>query len=163
MDGDKQNEAIRNGETPATSALATLGVFGNVSKVKMSFDPQTPEGAVKLVQAQLQELPGLEELNGKKIQLTAYMYHPAQTVDPDTAEVKEFRRIIVWDANGTAWDCGSQGVDKSLAIIETICGPGPWNPPVECEVVSRRLPSKRMWLTLNPNTDKLMARLKGKK
>lgn len=136
---------------------------GTGRNVKMSFDPKTPEGAIKLVQATLKEVPLLETINGQYIDLVDWMCHPAQKIDPKSQEVKEFSRIVVWNNKGEAYSCGSQGVDKSIAVLELTRGKAPWAPPMRVKVWSRRLGNGNNWLTLDPDIDSLTSILKPRK
>lgn len=140
-----------------------ISAVGRNPSVKMSFNPQTPEGAIRLVQATLEECDKLEDQRGKDLNLVHWMVHPAQTTDENTGEVKEFARIIVWDDKDKPYSCGSIGVDKSIAILEMTRGKAPWSPPLKVKVTVRRLANKNNWMTLVPDIDSLREVLKAKK
>src|SRR5687768_2340173 len=82
----------------------------------ISFDPSTQEGGEMLVACQLEEIPDLIQLAGKDVYIANVMCHPAQSVNRNTAEVDEWIRTVIFDAEGKMYSCGSAGVLKSLEI-----------------------------------------------
>ena len=141
----------------------SLTIADKAGGVRFSFDPHSPEGAVRLIQATLKEVDKLEDMRDKEIKIVHWMSHPASTVDQQTSEVKEFTRIVIWDDKDKPYSCGSMGVDKSIALLEMTAGKAPWNPPLKVKVVVRRLANKNNWMILDPDIPSLQAILKPRK
>lgn len=156
---DTQGEKNESLSVPAFE----ISAVGKNPAVKMSFNPQTPDGAVRLVQATLKEATPLETLRDMTINLTHWMCHPASTAGEAEGEVKPFTRYVLWDDKGNFYSCGSIGVDKSLALFELSRGKAPWNPPFKCKVVVKRLPNKNNWMYLDPDIESLTAVLSARK
>lgn len=153
-------------KTPVNEAVIPsyeIAAIGRNPQVKMSFNPQTAEGAVRLVQATLQEVPKLEDMRDKELSIVHWMAHPAQMAGDTEGEVKEFNRIIVWDDKENAYSCGSTGVDKSIGLLELTRGKAPWNPPVKVKVKIRRLANKNNFMVLEPDIESLKEALKAKR
>lgn len=132
-------------------------------RVEMTFDPQTPDGAKKLIQATLHECKKLEDMKDKTLEVTDYISHPASANEGEQGEVKEFTRIVVFDKSGEAYSCGSLGVSKSIALLKLTAGKGPWKPPIKCTVRIRRLANRNNWMILEPDLDSLSAMLTKKR
>lgn len=157
----KPEESREIASIPATNF--DLSAAGRNGQVKMSFNPQTPEGAVKLVKATLKECPKLETKAKEKLHLTDWMSHPAQKEGKTAGEVQEFTRIVLFDVDGTAYECASMGVDKSIAVLELTRGKAPWKPPLVVTVQVRRLGNGNNWMILDPDIDSLSAAVQAKR
>lgn len=158
-----ETEPRSNVSQVSSDALALLVPDGNISRIRMSFNPSTPTGAIKLVMATLSECPMLEEKSKEKLSLTDYIIHPASSTGDTPGEVQEFDRIVVFDNDGKAYACGSIGVKKSIAVMELIRGKAPWQPPFVVTVKTRRLGNGNNWMTLEPDMELLAKHLSGKK
>lgn len=123
----------------------------------MSFNPATPDGARKLIQATLGEVPLLETLAKEYLMITDYFSHAASSIDQKDGRVSEFNRIVVFDTTGQAFSCGSMGVAKSLSVLTIARGPAPWNPPAKVKVITRRLANGNNWMILEPDFADLAA------
>jgi hypothetical protein len=136
---------------------------GQAKGVRMSFDPKTPDGALKLVKATLKECLKLESKSKEKLHLTDWIIHPAQKSVGTAGEVQEFNRLVVFDVNGDTYECASVGVEKSIAILEMTRGKAPWKPPMPVTVTIRRLGNGNNWMILDPDMQALEDYLKGKR
>lgn len=163
MDNDKEKATNVNGTPSAVTALIPAGSATSGNQVRMSFNPGSAEGAIKLIKATLKDCANLEDKSKEVLELTDYIMHPASTSGEADGEVKDFTRIVVFDKDGTPYSCGSQGVEKAINILEMVAGKAPWNPPLKVKVTIRRLGNGRNWMILDPDMDSLTARLKGKK
>lgn len=128
--------------------------LGERCLVQMSFDPTSPTGAEKLITGSLDKLQSLREIANEVLEITDYFQHPAEKVGKD-GSVTAFIRSVVFDKSGKAYDCGSDGVYKCLALVKAIKGNGPWNPPVKCKVLIRDLGDSKMFLLLRPLVESL--------
>lgn len=136
---------------------------GTRPPVEISFDPTTPDGAKKMIQGTLTKLPSVKSLINKTIGVVDILSHDAATFDAESGVTHHFRRSVIYTADGNAYDCGSMGVDKALAVFSLVAGIPPWEPPIVCEVQLHELGGKRQWLTLQPDPELIAKRLLGKR
>lgn len=115
-----------------------------------SFDPSTPYGRDKLVKATLLDCVPLKEVINKKLNITDFYVHDVAAVN-DNGEVDEFSRIVIFDADGTTYQCAARGVAKSLAVLVFTRMAIPFDPPIAVEVKLKSLSDGRQWLTLIPD------------
>jgi len=163
-------EALRkiDNETPAErNAEYKLTLFGKMQRdgspgELMSYDPQTQQGAMMHLQATLGEVPDLQSLVNQKILVSNFLVHDASSLN-EKGKLEEWKRIVIFDAEGQPYSCGSTGVGKSLAVMFPIWGMMPWIPPVECVVKVRRTGNKNIWMTLEPTPEEIAKLSKAKK
>lgn len=134
-------------------------ISGKRPPVEMSFDPTSPEGAAKLILGTMEKLPSIKSQANKQLLVTDLLSHDARSFDPATGAESNFRRTVIYTVDGSAFDCGSIGVDKALAILSYVAGPPPWNPPISVTVTITELAGKRQWLTLLPDKAEIVKRL----
>lgn len=145
-------------ESPGTIALIPpteqqMRLFGGSDIVRISFNPRTPEGAELLFKCTLDQLPRLSDQANKELFVKHVFQHPAERIDPVSGEVSPFLRTVIIDENGNAYDCGSQGVDKTVKILTSVRGDPPWIPPIRAVVISQKTRRGNNWLFLRPNAD----------
>jgi len=125
-----------------------------------SFDIRTKSGAKLLFSAQFGDFKQLESMVGKSILVSDYYAHDVEDTD-DNGEIKTWTRIVVFDNDGTPYQCGSVGVGKSLATMSQIRGKGSFNPPIKCSVMTKRTAEKNLFMWLQPDVDDMLAGLPG--
>jgi hypothetical protein len=126
-------------------------LFGTDAEVVISFDPRTEEGAELLFKCTLDKLKPLSEMQKEYVNVKHIFAHPAERIDPENGEVSQFVRSVVIDANGTAYDCGSEGVRKCIALLRAVRNDPPWNPPIRCQVIVQKTRTGRNWMILRPD------------
>lgn len=140
---------------PGISQSLMERIVNQSGQPAMSFDPTTPDGAKKFLQAVLKELPSLKDQLNKKIKITDVFTHDVKRVGPTSGEIEEWQRTVVYDTEGNAYTCGSEGVWKSLEAFMIVRPQMPWNPPIEVEVKLRNLGGGKMWMYLDTELDSL--------
>jgi len=158
-----------NDNDPVSTELANRRGFGDTlagqfaptgNKVYSTFDPKTKAGASLLIAARLGECRQVESMVGKTILVCDYYAEEVEGHD-DKGEVNRWVRLVVFDNDGTAYQCGSIGVRKSLATIAQIRGVGQLNPPVKCTVRQKRTDNKNLFMWLEPDVDDMLSGLPG--
>lgn len=132
---------------------------GKRPPVEMSFDPRTPDGAIKLLLGTMEELPSVKSQVNKVLCITDLLSHDAVSFDKETGAETKWRRSVLFTADGKAYDCGSMGIDKCLAILSYVAGPPPWTPGINCTVTLTEIGGRKQWLTLKPDRDEIAKRL----
>lgn len=122
-----------------------------------SFDSTTPVGGRMLVQATLMPCIPLKEMINKSINLVHWFAHVAGTTD-DQGEFDEFTRIVLFDADGKAYQCAARGILKSLAVFSFARGSLAFDPPIKCEVKLQDLKGGKQWLSLIPDLESIGAK-----
>lgn len=76
-------------------------------------------------------------------------FTPGRKVNED-GEVSEFIRTIITTADNRQIAFGSQGVVKSLHLIQQLLMGGTWKPGLRVRLISRKLKSGHRWFELEP-------------
>lgn len=138
-------------------------IAGRGDKPAMTFDPTTREGAIKFLQAKLKELPSLKSQINKTLYITDIFTHDVSRAGSEPGEIEEWQRTVVYDKDGNAYTCGSEGVWDSLCAFMAVRPRFPWSPPIKCEVKIRELPGGKTWMYLDPDLDSILANTKTPK
>ena len=151
MSDEKTNGSDDPGRELALNSNVSsfFGALGD--GVLATFDPKTPDGARLLVLSTLADIPPIKEALNKEIAVQHVYSNPASRIDPTTGALEEWRRVVLIDDKGNAWDCGSRGIGKSLGIIALCRGNPPWIPAVNCTERVQDLGNSRQWYTLVPD------------
>jgi len=131
-------------------------IFGKDAEVTMSFDPRTPEGAELLFIATLDKLTRLSDMAGETIYVRDIFAHPAERED-DKGEVTRFIRSVIITPDKKAYDCGSEGVRKTIVLLRSVRGTPPWDPPIRVKVIRQQTRAGRNWMFLRPDASHLFA------
>lgn len=129
-------------------------LYKGSADVVMSFNPKTPAGAELLFKCTLDKLDPLNEQANAWLDVQHIFQHPAEKIN-ENGEVQPFIRSVVITADGKAFDCGSEGVRKALALVEAVRGSAPWEPPIKCRVICTKTRSGKNWMILRPDTAEL--------
>lgn len=152
MSDTNSNREVANVQ-PTSQALASFVQDGKKGEW-FSFDPRTREGGELLIKATLLEQKPMLEMTGETIAVSNFYANDVESVKDD-GSVEEFTRIVIFDDKGNAFSCGSAGVRKSLAVMLSVRGNMPWNPPVRCKIKLRSLEKGKQFMTLEPEIDSL--------
>lgn len=161
--GDAIKSDMANG-TVAISATAPPVAASLTERfpVSMSFDPTTDEGAMLLFKATLHKAKSIKENANRTLTVCNVLTHGASS-EKDGGEVQEWKRTVIIDEKGEAWDCGSMGVDKTLSIIKLAFGPPPYKPGIDCEIRLEDMGGGKQWLSLLPVESSVKAFLAARK
>lgn len=94
--------------------------------------------------------PGADLPAGTKIGIVNWYLHRIRIEDQATGEVAEPVRTVLYTDEGKIYHFVSEGIVKAVANIIRGFGLGPYNPPVQVEVLPIKTNSKRTMLTLIP-------------
>jgi hypothetical protein len=152
---DVPPQALVEVQRNVDQSIARVGEIGSLLsidpaefRILATFDTTTPEGK-KLAYncVQYHDAPALDMLN-KEFGLANVLIHSVSFVSDETGEsVQEFRTVMI-DHQGKTIGCVSRGILRSLAAIEAIFGPPPWNPPIFVEIRQQQGRSARRYYTL---------------
>ena len=117
------------------------GFQSGTSNLYSSFNSEDRAGKLKLLSAITDAAPLNENLD-KRIDLENIVLQATTLTDDETGEVSDVVRIILIDADGSAYAAISGGLLKSLQNITGIFGdPSTWSEPLPIKVTEVR--SKR--------------------
>lgn len=99
----------------------------------------------------LESVAGTEQKPGGTIMLANYVLQPIELVNEKTGMLEEAPRIMLVDADGTAYSCVSGGIFRSLENIAGILGqPHTWPAPLPIKVTKMKAKGAGHFFTINP-------------
>lgn len=147
-------------KVPETQSFGPAQLADGGLRSFASFDIRTKSGAGMMLSAKFGECLQVESMVNKTILVSDYYGHEIEEV-ADDGEVKRWIRIVVFDNDGTLYQCGSEGVYDSLVTMSQIRGRGSFNPPIKCIVNTKRTAKKNNFMWLMPDVDDMLAGLPG--
>lgn len=107
------------------------------NQFQTNFAGRGPEAARFITQALAKEGLRLDECGSTVFMTKYYLAHVAEFVDVD-GEVIPMPRVVLIGPAGEVLQFVSEGAIKSLDVIRSLCGDGPWAPPLPISVVKVR-------------------------
>lgn len=99
-----------------------------------NFSGQGPQAAAFITQALAKEGQDIRTVGDKVFPTKYYLAHVAEFIAED-GEVVPMPRVILIGPSGETMPFVSEGAIRSLDLIRTLCGDGPWEPPLNISVV----------------------------
>lgn len=87
----------------------------------------------------------LADIIGTTIDVTDAIAHQVVLAPKEDGEIVTAVRLVVFDADGEAWQCVSQGAFESLRRLTILYGPLPWPKGVPLTVSQKSIGKKRMF------------------
>lgn len=154
-----QGTVVVSGNT-VSAANALMGI--DDKPFYCSFDFKKPETEAMLFRVAQGSDENIMAMINMQIEIEhVYMAH-ASKINPETGELNEFIRIVLISPEGIAYQCFSQGVRKSIALLAATRGLPPFRPPVRVVVKLQQLGTGRNWLTLELPTAPKEGKAKAK-
>lgn len=131
---------------PVPARPASAGLFGLSGSEVYSSLPATDKAlVVSLLQGKAEPLG---DHIGEVIQPVHVLGHLVQITDEDTGEVNLVPRVVLVCADGTAYQCASEGIRRSVALLMQYYGQAPWKDlSVKIEQVNTRKGRRTFLLT----------------
>lgn len=107
------------------------------NQFQTNFTGRGPEAARFITQALAKEGIRLDESGSVVFACKYYLAHVAEFVD-ERGEVIPMPRVVLIGPAGEVLQFVSEGAIKSLDIIRSLCGDGPWAPPLPISVIKVR-------------------------
>lgn len=137
VDSEVVAEAIQSsGTTDVVVAIQGLNNPGN--RFYSSIKSENFADKLKIAAALTTSIPIDENLN-KEIKLVNFIVQPVDLVNEKTNEINTAPRVVMIDADGTAYHATSIGLLSSLENIVSVLGePSSWPAPVSIQVVKQK-------------------------
>lgn len=124
--------------------------------ISSNFSGQGVQAAAFITQALAKEGVALDEMGDKVFPTKYYLAHVAEFVD-EGGEVWPMPRVVLIGPAGETLAFVSEGAIRSLDLIRSLCGDGPWDPPLPISVVQiktrRSFRTYRLVLGSQPDGD----------
>ena len=118
--------------------LAIEGLNNPGTRFYSSIKSENFADKLAIASALTTSVPIDENLN-KEIKLTNFIVQPVELLNDRTGEVNTAPRVVMIDADGTAYHATSIGLLSSLQNIRSVLGePSDWPAPVSIQVVKQK-------------------------
>lgn len=129
------NRPIAQVERPQIVPLMDLGsTQATRNTIATNFGEVGPAAAAFITQALAREAKSLDEMGSEVFLTQYYLAHVADLVD-ERGEVLYLPRVVLIGPELETLAFLSEGAIRSLDLIRSLCGQGPWRPPLPISVV----------------------------